>query len=92
VVQVAYGIAPGHHRRGLALAALGLLAAWAHEHRLVLELRIGENNCPSRRLAETAEFNLLGHAASGGYVGRIYRSPRQEDRATRRGGGEPAAG
>jgi RimJ/RimL family protein N-acetyltransferase len=92
VVQVAYWIAPGHRRRGLALAALRLLATWAHGHQLVLELRFGENNYASRRLAEAAGFRLLGHASSGGYVDRIYRSPRQEDSATRRDGAELAAG
>jgi RimJ/RimL family protein N-acetyltransferase len=40
VIEVVYGIAPAHRRRGLALRALGLLAQWAEQHERVLELRL----------------------------------------------------
>jgi RimJ/RimL family protein N-acetyltransferase len=72
VIEVVYGIAPAHRRRGWR-CALGLLAQWAEQHERVLELRIAAANVPSRRLAEAAAFDFVGHVTSCGYRDRVYR-------------------
>jgi RimJ/RimL family protein N-acetyltransferase len=77
VIEVVYGIAPAHRRRGLALRALALRAgaarAGAEQHERVLELRIAAANVPSKRLAEAAAFDFVGHVTSCGYRDRVYR-------------------
>ena len=57
MIEVVYGIAPAHRRRGLALRA-GAARAGAEQHERVLELRIAAANVPSKRLAEAAAFDF----------------------------------
>lgn len=63
--EVGWWIAPAHRRRGLASAAVDLIAAWALGPPLDLRqvwARLDPGNEPAARVAARAGFTLLGRA------------------------------
>jgi RimJ/RimL family protein N-acetyltransferase len=62
VVELAYGVAPGHRGRGHASRATRLAARWLLREGLAdtVELRIDQGNIASRRVAAAAGFGAAG--------------------------------
>jgi len=68
VVELAYGVAPGHRGRGYASAAARLAARWLLASGLAreVELRIDPGHVASQRAAVAAGFAPAGTITSGG--------------------------
>ena len=78
--EIAYGVVPRYHRRGVATQGLRLLAPWALvEFNLQrVEVRIPRSHTVSRRVAEQAGFQCeengqVYHSPSGGGLRYILR-------------------
>jgi RimJ/RimL family protein N-acetyltransferase len=69
-IEIAYGVAPKHRRRGIATRALRRVCQWVFEERSVvrIELLIAQGNEASCRVAEKAgfEFRGLRHTRAAG--------------------------
>jgi RimJ/RimL family protein N-acetyltransferase len=71
-VELSYGVAPAFRNRGVASAAAALVAGWCLEELAVarVELRIGQSNVASQRVAVKAGFSRQGivrtHVAATG--------------------------
>jgi RimJ/RimL family protein N-acetyltransferase len=74
VVELVYGIAPDHRRLGHATGAARLVARWllAEDLASEVELRIGENNSGSLRVAAIAGFvpggTVMSHVRATGHT------------------------
>jgi RimJ/RimL family protein N-acetyltransferase/ketosteroid isomerase-like protein len=66
VVELLYGVAPRKRGHGYASAAVGLVARWLLQAGFAseIELRIGEHNIPSKRVAARAGFLAAGTIVS----------------------------
>jgi len=66
VVELAYGVAPAHRGRGYATRAVRLTARWLLDegHAGLVELRIGQANSASQRVAAAAGFTAAGTVQS----------------------------
>jgi GNAT superfamily N-acetyltransferase len=53
---------PAHRRRGLARAVVGALSAWSIQAGYIPQYRCSAKNTPSRRVAESLNFNLFSQS------------------------------
>src|SRR5262245_35669488 len=71
-IELTYGVAPAYRNRGIATAAAVLVSGWCLEERAAprVELRIGQSNLASQRVAARAGFSCEGivrsHVAATG--------------------------
>ena len=71
-IELTYGVAPGFRNRGIATAPAVLVSGWCLEELAAarVELRIGQHNLSSRRVAAKAGFSREGivrsHVAATG--------------------------
>jgi RimJ/RimL family protein N-acetyltransferase len=71
-IELTYGVAPGFRNRGIAAAAAVLVSGWCLEELAAarVELRVGQSNVPSQRVAAKAGFSREGivrsHVAATG--------------------------
>jgi RimJ/RimL family protein N-acetyltransferase len=61
-VELSYGVAPAHRNRGVATSAVSLVAGWCLDELAAarVELRIGQGNLASQRVAAKAGFRREG--------------------------------
>jgi RimJ/RimL family protein N-acetyltransferase/ketosteroid isomerase-like protein len=79
VVELSYGVAPDHRRRGYAASAARLVGQWLLQDRLadVIELRIDPAHAASQRVAVAAGFAPAGTVRShGGAAGETVEDLR----------------
>lgn len=80
-IELSYGVAADHRNRGVATAAVVLVSRWCLDELAAtrVELRIGQDNLASQRVAVKAGFTYQGivrsHVASTGkdYDDLLYR-------------------
>src|SRR5262249_34683355 len=71
-IELTYGVAPAFRNRGIATAAAVLVGGWCLEERAAarVELRVGQSNLASQRVAAKAGFSREGivrsHVAATG--------------------------
>jgi RimJ/RimL family protein N-acetyltransferase len=71
-IELTYGVAPAYRNRGIATAAAVLVSRWCLEERAAarVELRVGQSNLASQRVAAKAGFSREGivrsHVAATG--------------------------
>jgi len=65
-VEVAFGVAPAFRNRGIATAAVVLVSGWCLEELAAarVELRVGQSNLASQRVAAKAGFSCEGIVCS----------------------------